>query len=90
MERKVFAVINSHKGLTDVVKNRLDHVGQNVFNVTKIIIEGDKFKVACDLDGAEFTIDGDNVSLYRTYGDDVKLYDPLKDNDLQKPVQQGE
>ena len=93
MREKIFAVINNLDGLTTQERMVLNQMGcevGSVCNVKDVIVNGDSYEAVCDVYTAEITFDSNNVKLYRTYGDDVKLYDPLKDKELTKPKQQGE
>lgn len=93
MKKQIFAVITNLNGLTTTEKRVLDQMGcevNKVYNVKEVILDGDSYKAICDLNTVEITFDSDNVRLYQTYGDDIKLYNPLQDSELQKPKQQGE
>ena len=90
MEQKIFAAITSYEGLTNAEKGLIASVGQDVFTVKQVILDGDKFKAVCNVGLVEVAFDSDNVKLYRTYGDDIKVYDPLTEGDLIKPKQSGE
>lgn len=93
MKEKVFALINNHNGLSDQQKSMLSQLGceiGSVCNVKEIILKGDSFDVVCDVYTAEITLSSDNVRLYKSFGDDIKYYDPLQDKDLNSQKQRGE
>ena len=93
MKEKVFALINNHNGLSDQQKSMLSQLGceiGSVCNVKEIILKGDSYEVVCDVHTAEITLGADNVRLYKSFGDDIKYYDPLQDKDFCNPKQQGE
>lgn len=93
MKEKVFAVINNLDGLTTQERMVLNQMGcevGSVCNVREVIVNGNSYQAVCDVYTAEITFDGHNVKLYRSFGDDVKFYDPLQDKALTSSKQQGE
>lgn len=93
MKGKIFALINNYNGLTNQQRFMMDQIGcevGTVCNVKEVVMKGDSYEVVCDVYTAEITLSADNVRLYKTFGDDIKYYDPLKDKDFCKPKQQGE
>ena len=74
MERKVYAI---NKGL-----------GENVYIVDELIVNGDSYKVVIDLCGEKVSSDGNDWALFTPYGDgDIKVYNPLEDPSLVQPKQ---
>lgn len=93
MNEKIFALINNYNGLTNQQRFMMDQMGcevGTVCNVKEVNMKGDSYEVVCDVHTAEITLSADNVRLYKSFGDDIKYYDPLQDKDFCNPKQQGE
>ena len=90
MERKIFALINNLKGVNAEEQTVLEQLGcgvGSVCNVKEVVKTGDSFKVVCDVYTCEITLDGENVKLFKTFGDDVKLYNPLEEGSNEEQLQ---